>query len=62
MAVSNRVPPNGAPVRPTAFPSPLRWRSRCRPALRPRELKAPTGPFRVGTIRVIAVDSSRAEL
>ncbi len=25
-------------------------------------LKAPTGPFRVGTIRVIAVDSSRAEL
>lgn len=25
-------------------------------------LKAPTGPFRVGTVRVIAVDSSRAEL
>jgi dienelactone hydrolase len=50
-------------VRPTAFPLALALALAVPTRVQAQgTLKAPTGPFRVGTIRVIAVDSSRAEL
>jgi dienelactone hydrolase len=50
-------------VRPTAFPLALALALAVPICAQAQgTIKAPTGPFRVGTIRVIAVDSSRAEL
>ena len=50
-------------MRPTAFPLALALALAVPTCAQAQgTLKAPTGPFPVGTIRVIAVDSSRAEL